>query len=48
MASQQGRIAYGPVAVGDVKSLFDADFLNAGDHPLKLGLTEELAFLKKQ
>ena len=48
VASQQGRIAYGPVAVGDVKSLFDADFLNAGDHPLKLGLTEELAFLKKQ
>jgi formate dehydrogenase iron-sulfur subunit len=43
-----GRIAYGPVELSDVASLFDADFLHGGAHHLKLGLTEELEFLKKQ
>lgn len=44
----QGRIAFGPVQAHDVASLFDADFLNGGSHALSLGLTEELAYLKKQ
>ncbi|HMT93098.1 NADH-quinone oxidoreductase subunit NuoF [uncultured Thiothrix sp.] len=44
----QGRVAYGPVRVSDVASLFEAQFLQAGDHPLKLGLTEEMPFLKQQ
>ena len=44
----QGRIAYGPVRASDVASLFEAQFFQAGDHPLKLGLTEEIPFLKKQ
>lgn len=44
----QGRVAYGPVHVSDVASLFEAQFLQAGDHPLKLGLTEEIPFLKQQ
>ncbi len=43
-----GRIAYGPVQVSDVTSLFDAKFYEGGDHLLALGLTEELEYLKKQ
>lgn len=43
-----GRVAYAPVQPKDVPSLFDADFLTGGAHPLNLGLTEELAWLKKQ
>ncbi|MDD5272581.1 MAG: NADH-quinone oxidoreductase subunit NuoF [Methylovulum sp.] len=48
VATGQGRIAYGPVQAQDVASLFEADFLNGGDHALALGLTEELPYLKKQ
>jgi formate dehydrogenase iron-sulfur subunit len=44
----QGRMAYGPVDVESVKALFDADFLHGGKHPLSLGLTEEIDWLKKQ
>lgn len=43
-----GRIAYGPVRPEDVKSLFDADFLNGGDHELLHGLTEEIPYFAKQ
>ncbi|MDP2904667.1 MAG: formate dehydrogenase, partial [Methylovulum sp.] len=48
VATDTGRIAYGPVQASDVASLFDADFINGGNHPLNLGLTEELAYFKKQ
>jgi len=46
--TDKGRVAYGPVKVKDVPSLFDADFLNGKSHALSLGLTEELDWLKKQ
>ena len=42
------RCAYGPVRAADVPSLFAADFLNAGTHPLSLGLTESIPWLKSQ
>ncbi len=48
VATAEGRIAYGPVKVGDVASLFDAGFLDGAPHPLALGKTDELPFLKKQ
>ena len=48
VATEAGRIAYGPVQVSDIAGLFDADFLHGGTHPLALGLTEELDYLKKQ
>ncbi|HQO15795.1 MAG TPA: NADH-ubiquinone oxidoreductase-F iron-sulfur binding region domain-containing protein [Methylotenera sp.] len=48
VATNKGRVAYAPVQPKDVPSLFDADFLTGGAHPLNLGLTEELAWLKKQ
>ena len=44
----QLRIAYGPVAAGDVASLFDANFLSGGAHPLSLGPTEDIDYLKRQ
>ena len=44
----KGRVAYGPVEAEDVRALFDADFQRGGKHKLGLGLTEELAYLKKQ
>lgn len=48
VATPNGRLAYGPVKVKDVASLFDADFLNGQPHALSLGLTEEIDWLKKQ
>ena len=37
VATGHGRIAYGPVAVGDVVSLFDGGLERGGAHPLLLG-----------
>ena len=48
VATDAGRVAYGPVTAGDVASLFDADFLKAGKHALFLGITEQLDYFKKQ
>jgi formate dehydrogenase iron-sulfur subunit len=43
-----GRIAYGPVTPGAVPALFQANFLRGGAHALRLGATEEIAYLKRQ
>ena len=43
-----GRIAYGPVTPEDVASLFDADFLNGGQHRLALGKTDQIKWLANQ
>lgn len=43
-----GRVAYGPVKVKDIASLFAADFINGKPHALCLGLTEDMDWLKKQ
>ncbi|MDP2699964.1 NADH-quinone oxidoreductase subunit NuoF [Thalassospira sp.] len=48
IATDNGRIAYGPVTPDDVDALFDAGFITGGEHPLSLGKTEEIPFLKKQ
>ncbi len=42
------RVAYGAVKPSDVASLFDADFLNGGQHPLALGSVEEIPYFKRQ
>ena len=42
-----GRMAYGPIATGDVASLFAAKFLVGGSHAKALGLTEEIDYLKR-
>jgi formate dehydrogenase iron-sulfur subunit len=46
--TQKGRIAYGPVIPEAVGELFEAKFLEGGAHPLNLGPTEEIPYLKKQ
>ena len=47
VATVKGRVAYGPVTPEDVPSLFDAMASN-GQHKLRLGLTEEIPWLKRQ
>ena len=46
--TQAGRIAFGPVRAEDVDLLFDAGFRPLTEHPLCLGLTEEIPYLKRQ
>jgi len=43
-----GRVAYGPVTPADVSSLLDAGLLTGSTHPLCLGPTEDVAYLKRQ
>jgi formate dehydrogenase iron-sulfur subunit len=48
VATLGGRVAYGPVAPGDVGGLLDAGLLDGAPHRLSLGATEEIAHLKRQ
>src|ERR1700691_4950886 len=48
VATAGGRIAYGPVAARDVTSLFDSDFLDGREHRLRLGVADEIPWLKSQ
>jgi formate dehydrogenase iron-sulfur subunit len=43
-----GRVAFGPVTPGDVELLFDSAFRPRTAHPLCLGLTEAISYLKRQ
>jgi len=43
-----GRIAYGPVKPSDVPGLLDAGLTEGKAHPLCLGKTEEIPFLRNQ
>jgi formate dehydrogenase iron-sulfur subunit len=42
-----GRVAYGPVTTDDVEIVLDAA-IGGHEHPLHLGLTEEIPWLKRQ
>ncbi|WP_028021935.1 formate dehydrogenase beta subunit [Enterovibrio calviensis] len=53
--SEQGRVAFGPVTPDDVDALLALRFFDPDDkgsaglnHPLCLGLTEDISYLKKQ
>lgn len=48
VATDAGRIGFGPIEEHEVAGLFDADFLNGGKHDKALGLVEEIPYLKKQ
>jgi formate dehydrogenase iron-sulfur subunit len=48
VATEKGRMAYGPVTPRDVEGLFEADFLHGGQHQLSHGLTQEIPYFKKQ
>jgi formate dehydrogenase iron-sulfur subunit len=48
VATNVGRVAYGPVSRTDIASLFEAGFLEGKAHPLRQGLTEEIPYFKNQ
>ncbi len=48
VATEQGRVAYGPVSASDVPSLFDAGFLRGEEHVLSHGLTDSISYLANQ
>ena len=48
VATDAGRIGFGPIEEHEVAGLFDAGFTTGGSHPKALGLTEEIPYLKKQ
>ena len=48
VATSAGRIAYGPVVAREVASLFDSSFLDGRAHRLRLGVAEEIPWLKSQ
>ncbi|MBX9463928.1 MAG: NADH-quinone oxidoreductase subunit NuoF [Aquamicrobium sp.] len=48
VATDAGRVAYGPVKPSDVASMFDAGLLSGGQHRLSLGNPEQIPFLAKQ
>ncbi|MFH3478186.1 formate dehydrogenase beta subunit [Xanthobacter variabilis] len=46
--TEKGRVGYGPVKPADVESLLHAGLLHGGDHPLCVGLVDDIPYLKKQ
>ena len=48
VATPEGRVAYGPVQPEDVPGLFAAGLLRGGAHALRLGRTDEVAYLARQ
>ena len=44
----EGRVAYGPVAPADVPGLLAAGLLDGGEHPLRLGITDDLPWMRAQ
>jgi formate dehydrogenase iron-sulfur subunit len=48
VATNDGRIAYGPVASRDIASLFDSNFLDGREHRLRLGVADQIQWLKSQ
>jgi formate dehydrogenase iron-sulfur subunit len=48
VATEHGRVAYGPVHASDVPGLFDAGFLAGNAHVLHLGAAELLPYLARQ
>ena len=47
-ATDDGRIAYGPMAAGDAAALLDGGMTKGAAHRLRLGAPEEIPFLKRQ
>lgn len=48
VVTPRGRVGYGPVAPEDVDGLLAAGMLDAADHPLRLGIVDELPWLARQ
>jgi formate dehydrogenase iron-sulfur subunit len=47
VATSQCRVAFGPVTAADAPSMLDA-MTTGGPHPLRLGVTDEIPWLKRQ
>src|SRR6202163_4655401 len=47
VATAQGRVAFGPTTEADAASVLDA-MIADGPHALRLGVTEEIPWLKRQ
>jgi formate dehydrogenase iron-sulfur subunit len=47
VATPQRRVAYGPLTPADAASVLEA-IVTSGPHPLRLGVTEEIPWLKRQ
>jgi formate dehydrogenase iron-sulfur subunit len=47
LATADGRVAFGPVTAADAALLLEA-MLDGGNHPLRLGLADEIPWLKRQ
>jgi formate dehydrogenase iron-sulfur subunit len=48
VATPSGRVAYGPVAAGDVAGLLDAGMIDGADHALGHGRTDSIDWLARQ
>ncbi len=48
VVTSEGRIGYGPVSVEDLPSLIEAGFHAGGEHPLRVGVVDELPWLASQ
>ncbi|MFF3377621.1 formate dehydrogenase beta subunit [Streptomyces sp. NPDC002680] len=48
VVTPQGRVGYGPVTPEDMDALLAAGMLDGADHPLRLGLVDELPWLARQ
>ncbi len=48
VATSAGRVAYGPATPADAATLLDAALAQGGDHPLRVGLADEIPWLKRQ
>jgi formate dehydrogenase iron-sulfur subunit len=48
IATPAGRVAYGPVTAADAASLLDAALAQGGAHPLRLGVTDDIPWLRRQ
>jgi formate dehydrogenase iron-sulfur subunit len=47
VATPQGRVAFGPLTQADAAAVLDAMVMD-GPHPLRLGVTEQIPWLKRQ
>ena len=48
VATAEGRIGYANVEADDVAALFDAGFVDGGEHARRVGVVDEIPYLKKQ
>src|SRR5579864_9680788 len=48
VATAEGRIGYANVEGTDIASLFDAGFVEGGEHARCVGVVDEIPYLKKQ